>query len=383
MNIFVKCFLAPLLFTTVLISQLQPFTAYGAESSLQGWALSFLKDVVMCDMTRFNVTLLWDEEPPFYSGGREISFNLSTKGGWLLASFTFRDNQLESCLIDRIDKVIYPKVYAAYVSTQPTNLIDAAKGLLERYINYTGSLHYKKMKDLLDLVPKEICIEGGSRNVTLDDIKLQVSVGERLASFTWFHVYSNGLEKMELGLEFWDGAFYTLIDQRRFYKVGSTTVNVSKEEAIKIAIDRAKNFSWKVGTDPNAIEIKDFIIKNEPISVELSLWAREPYTLYPHWRITLYLDKVYPGGVTGIQVGIWADTGEIHYIIALSTGGGPPPQDSSTPSPEPEPAPSPQPSPQPSIPMEYGCAIIAITILAVTAASSYLYIRRKRDRNKT
>jgi hypothetical protein len=142
---------------------LKPFTAYGAESSLQGWALSFLKDVVMCDMTRFNVTLLWDEGPPFYSGAREISFNLSTKGGWLLASFTFRDNQLESCLIDRIDRVKYPQVYAAYVSTQPPNLIDAAKGLLERYINYTGSLHYKKMKDLLDLVPKEIGIEGGSQ----------------------------------------------------------------------------------------------------------------------------------------------------------------------------------------------------------------------------
>ena len=380
MDIFVKCFLALLLFTVLIIPQLQPFIAYGAESSLQGWALSFLKDVVMCDMTRFNVTLLWDEGPPFYSGSREISFNLSTKEGWLLASFTFRNNQLESCLIDRIDKVIYPQVYATYVSTQPPNLIDAAKGLLERYINYTGSLHYKKMKDLLDLVPKEIGIEGGSHKVTLDTIKLQVSVGERLASFTWFHVYSNGLEKMELGLEFWDGAFYTLIDQLRFYKVGSTTVNVSKEEAIKIAIDCAKNFSWKVGTDPNAIEIKDFTIKNEPVSVELSLWAREPYTLYPHWRITLFLDKVYPGGVTGIQVGIWADTGEVHYIIPLSTGGGPlpepKPEDSTTPSPEPEPQ-------QPSSPMEYTYSMIAVAIVAVTAACSYLYIKRKSVRKPT
>ncbi len=382
MNIFVKCFLALLLFTILIIPQLQPFTAYGAESSLQGWALSFLKDVVMCDMTRFNVTLLWDEEPPFYPGGREISFNLSTKGGWLLASFTFRDNQLESYLIDRIDKVIYPQVYAAYVSTQPPNLIDAAKGLLERYINYTGSLHYKKMKDLLDLVPKEIGMKGGSHKVTLDNIKLQVSVGKRLAFFTWFHVYSDGLEKRGLTLGFRDGAFYTLVDQLRLYKVGSTAINVSKEEAIKIAIDRAKNFSWKVGTDPNAIEIKDFIIKNEPVSVELSLWAREPYTLYPHWRITLFLDKVYPGGVTGIQVGIWADTGEVHYIIPLSTGGGPlpepKPEDSTMPSPEPEPEPQ-----QPSSPMEYTYAIIAVAIVAVTAACSYLYIKRKSVRKPT
>jgi len=115
---------------------------------------------------------------------------------------------------------------------------------------------------------------------------------------------------------------------------------------------------------------------------------REPLTLYPHWQVVLYFDKTYPGFVIGVEVGIWADKGEIHYINPISTGGGLPPQDSSTPSPEPEPAPSPQPSPQPNfsgtgIPIEYRYAIIAVTIFAIAAASSYLYIKSKRDRNKT
>ncbi|MEM3055163.1 MAG: hypothetical protein QXM52_05615 [Candidatus Bathyarchaeia archaeon] len=347
-------------------------------------------------MTKFNVTLLWDKDrgPGYDAGSREISFNLSTKEGWLRATFMFRDNQFEFCFIDGINRVKYPQVYAAYVPTQPTNMIDAAKVLLARYINYTGSLHYKILKDLLDLVPKEIGVFKGRGgicflepvdymhyNATLGDIKLQVLVSNVSASFTWFHVYNNVLVGILFQFSFLEGALQTLNDQLRFYKVGSTTVNISKEEAIKIATDRAKNFSWKVGTDPNAIEIKDFIIKNEPVSVELSLWAREPYTLYPHWRITLFLDKVYPGGVTGIQVGIWADTGEVHYIIPLSTGGGPLPEpqpDSSTPSPEPEPEPQ-----QPSSPMEYGYAIIAVTMVAVTASCSYLYIKRKSIRKNT
>ncbi|NLE05647.1 MAG: hypothetical protein GX638_12730 [Crenarchaeota archaeon] len=55
--------------------------------------------------------------------------------------------------------------------------------------------------------------------------------------------------------------------------------------------------------------------------------SRDDSTLYPFWRVELYLDKVYAGGVGSIAVGIWADTGEIRYCNALSYGG-PVPSDS-------------------------------------------------------
>jgi hypothetical protein len=44
-------------------------------------------------------------------------------------------------------------------------------------------------------------------------------------------------------------------------------------------------------------------------------------TLFPHWRIDRSLDKGYPGGVSSIAVGLWADTGTINYIQELSYGG--------------------------------------------------------------
>jgi len=40
--------------------------------------------------------------------------------------------------------------------------------------------------------------------------------------------------------------------------------------------------------------------------------------LIPYWYIILYLDKVYPGGVNRIAVGVWADTGTVDQIRTLS-----------------------------------------------------------------
>lgn len=100
------------------------------------------------------------------------------------------------------------------------------------------------------------------------------------------------------------------------YKIGSLEVKVSKDEAINIARKLAGNFSWKVGVEPNVTVVKEFKVLDKPVQASLSLQEREPLTLYPHWHITLYLDKTYPGFVTGIMVGIWADTGETHYIKA-------------------------------------------------------------------
>jgi len=361
-----------LIFALLLVlSPVQLGFAQYAEPIRREKALSFLENVVQLDLSKYEVKTITEDEhmpPPLPVWYEEVSYMLKTGGGWLDVGCLFVNDSFIGCRIYKHDNVTLH-----YTVEQPTNLIDKAKGLLKRYGNWIRNPLNREM----ELLEKMVKVD--NVNITSDDMDLRVSVTGILVDFQWILLYGNGLELRVLTISFEDYSLYWFTDFRDLYKVGSITLKVSKEDAIEMALSLAKNFSWKVGET----EIKDFVIKKEPIGVELTLWNREPYTFYPHWRITLFLDKVYPGGVTGIQVGIWADTGEIHYIIALSTGGGPPPQDSSTPSPEPEPAPSPQPSPQPSIPMEYSCAIIAITILAVTAASSYLYIKRKRDRNKT
>jgi len=350
---------------------IQASGVYAAESTAQEKTLSFLTDVILLDLTKYNVTLVSDSVtyPAEYGGltQEEVRYKLETNGSDLDVTFVYRDSILAFGTI-----YVHPdRSPLHYTQAQPANLIDTTKGLLERYQKYTGSSRYQELRDTLDLVAK---VE--STTVTLGNVKLRIYAEGRIASFAWAYLY-NGLEKPGLDIVFSYGAVETINDQWNLFKVGSTTVSVSKEEAISIARERAKSFSWKVGLDPNATEIKDFKILDEPVKTSLGLRTREPLTLYPHWLVTLYFDKTYPGSVIGVEVGIWADTGEIHYIIAVSTGGGfpPPPEDSTVPPTEP---PSSQ---QPgflgsSLPVEYGYAIVTIIVVAIATAAFLVYFRK-------
>ena len=96
---------------------------------------------------------------------------------------------------------------------------------------------------------------------------------------------------------------------------GSTTINVSQEQAIQIAKSYVKNYSWNV----NGIEVSNVTVLETPVSVQFSPHPRDQFlTLIPYWYVILSLDRVYPGGVTRIAVGVWADTGEVANIQTLS-----------------------------------------------------------------
>ncbi len=196
--------------------------------------------------------------------------------------------------------------------------------ILERFQTYS-ELRYQEMIDILNAVSNE-----ESATVTSGNMKLLVSNQGSIVSFSWFHVYDD-LEKPMLEIVFRDGAVETFNNQWNLLNVGSSTVNVSKEEAINLAMERAKTFSWKVGSDPStATEVTSFVILKTPVESQLSFQARDADTLYPFWRIDLHLDKIYPGGVSNIAVGLWADTGQIQYIQELAYGGDQLPEDSAS-----------------------------------------------------
>ena len=116
-------------------------------------------------------------------------------------------------------------------------------------------------------------------------------------------------------MNFDSGLFESLVDGWNLFHVGSTEVNISDKEAINIAIKYAKNYSWNA----EGMTVTEFNILEEPISVVMLPHLREePLALIPYWYVTLYLDKVYPGDINRIAVGLWADTGEIAHCNELS-----------------------------------------------------------------
>ena len=394
MNSSIKKFHVALVLAVVLaFPLLQVPSAYSAEWSAPEKVLSFLTDVVRLDMTKYNATLVSNGvEYPSDLGGlpEDIGkYTLESSESKIDVTYKFRNKTLVYC---KINVLKGSPLYA-----QPsTNILEAAKGLLDRYQTYEGTSHYQVMRNMLNRVNE---IE--NMTITSGNVKLEISIDGDRTLINWIYT-SNGIDfdRKKISFDFKQRYLTWFIGGWNLYEIGSTDINVSKEEAIRIARDLAQNVSWTVHMGNNTwIEVTDFKIIDEPLKAELLIGtSREPLKLYPYWRIQLYFDKLYPGWINGIAVAMWADTGEIIYCQTTGFSGGPPldssPEVSEGPSegetstaPPSEPSPTPQPTHPPvqqhgflgtSLPMEYGYAIVAVTGVAMAVATGYLYLKRKK-----
>jgi hypothetical protein len=113
-----------------------------------------------------------------------------------------------------------------------------------------------------------------------------------------------------------DGVLKELTDGWFLFKIGSTEVQVTSEEAIGIARNAAKGFTW---TGDGQV-VSSFTVLDKPVLAVFHPTQRDqPLALVPFWQVTLYLDKIYPGGVNRLIVGIWADTGKVRDIKTSSS----------------------------------------------------------------
>ncbi|MEM3054094.1 MAG: hypothetical protein QXM52_00110 [Candidatus Bathyarchaeia archaeon] len=293
--------------------------AYSPESVASEKALTFLKDIVMLDLRSYNVKLAkynnyFDHISRYVV--EEISYNLTCSRNTIEAVFEFMNGTLIFCKLYRTaDSKIY-------FQTSPTNILDAIKGLMRRYQAYSGAAYLQKMRDMLDTVTELKPMASTSGNV-----KLRIRNNGPYTYIEWIYT-ANGIdvERKRVIFAFYNGFFERFADTWDLYKVGTTDLKVSRDEAIRIAREYAYTHPYTFGGVP-----VNFTILDEPVSAELSMEPREGYTLYPWWNIRLYLDKVYPGNVGSIQVTLWADTGEVTHCEAISIGGTPIPTPPSEP----------------------------------------------------
>ncbi|MDW8023837.1 MAG: hypothetical protein RMJ15_08910 [Nitrososphaerota archaeon] len=321
-------------------------------------ALSFLSDVLQVDLLRYKLTVLGCCDPTYGKemDCMEVAYRLESKDSKFSVLFIFRKDFVRSFDIFNREGVIH------YSQPQPIGYIKRAKAFLERYVRWTGDQKYVMLSEMLEKIPKA---ETG--NITIGNMKLEFSIGDRDAGLSWRLLYGD-FELDGPAIQFENGEFRMFFEPYVLCKVGSLEVKVSRAEAIGIARGLAGNFSWRVGVEPNVTVVREFRILDEPVQASLSLFEREPLTLYPHWHVTLYLDKTYPGFVTGIMVGIWADTGEVHYIKPLGASGYPvPPEETAGEEPT---------SKEQPLPLSQTAIITAA--LTITAALSLLAAKKMR-----
>jgi len=280
--------------------------AYSAESTAKNKALSLIENVLPIDISQYNVTFTKYHEtdlPSFLSNGFSselVTYTLESEESVVDLHFNIENNALSFCFVGvKKGSIISDRPYA--------NLIEAADCFLEKYQNYNGE-NLAEMKRILKYADETKNMTLISGNLTLTILNTNTPFAGDCTSFRWRYTI-NGVDYPGIEVSFSDGAFYSMSDKRSAYEIVATTVNISEEEAVSIAIDYVKNYySYDM---PGGVTISDFNVTEDRAVAWLCPSPREPYVLYPLWEVMLYLDQRYPGSVFGILVGLWADSGNV------------------------------------------------------------------------
>jgi len=350
-------------------------TVYSEASTAQEKSLAFLEEVVNLDLTKYNAKIDNYAESSYLSMSQEsIVYTLDgADESKLHVMCIFRDRTLSSCIIDVL------KGSPIHAEAQSTNVIALAKGFLQRYQSFAGASYLQAMHNMLDTVN-----EVKNTTTAMDDVKFTLSIRDVWTdpdeepitdtSFEWIQTV-NGVDAPQnaVSITFRDGSLYWFKDDWNLYKIGNSSINVSREEAIEIAMEAAKDYKLQVYTAENTLTDIEFNIVDESLTAECFMYPKETLTLHPFWQVQLYFDKYY-ASYFGIKVGIWADTKEIMYCQATGTSGGLPYGETSTALPT-------NSSPQPknnSVPLiEMAIFTIALSTIIVTAIVA-IAIKKKR-----
>jgi hypothetical protein len=298
--------------------ELQDLT--GEDKILADTALQFLNNVANVNTSSYHIIA---NEAHSVLSGKTLKFTLSSSAGILSVIAEFANGRLFWC------SILPVKGSPALNQPVSSNILSTAKDTLDRLQAFSTRDYLPTFQSMLNSVTELQDSKTSNANYTQE-----ITVSGSTIRISW-EPFVNDLSNPQyrLFLEFRNGnleyyADYLGID---VYSIGSSEVEISEAQAIQIAIERVRVFSYVQDGET----VSDFTILDSLVIANVSLWNRGN-TLYPFWSIKLPLDKEYPGGVTAFQVGIWADTGEVSYFTPIGYYGdldaseSPPPESSAT-----------------------------------------------------
>ncbi|MDT8781344.1 MAG: LamG domain-containing protein [Candidatus Bathyarchaeota archaeon] len=297
------------------------------EISSQEKALTIIADVVGVDVSKHTINPLETPQNNYLDvlPQEDVRYTIGSNGS--------READVRFSFVNGHLRLIHVLEYndALILKETKENPLEQAKAFLSNYQDYSKDAFYGQINGMLtnDAYGKNL-------TVTQGNLKLEATSSEYYSTETYRWTYtSDGVEAprkcVVLGYE--NGFLKYFIDNWALYKIGTTCVDISEKQAVDIAMQYAKDFSWNMGTDEVKCYIQDFTVANAMVweTVYLSnLYAdtprsEDPLELYPIRHVWVSLDKFYPGNVYGINVYLWADTGDLAYIHQRVSSSDPPP----------------------------------------------------------
>jgi len=221
----------------------------GSDSAQK--ALSVIADVLGVDLTKYrlNLTRCYREELlvphrevveyVLTSNNSKLRVNCQLAGGGIYALWVFEREGIP------------------HMKRPVGDVLEMARDILVGYEMFSGLQHVQGMRCLLENVD-------ALRNLTVTsgNMRLKIEVELNRTYFKWTYFF-NGVEAPHKSLVLiFEGNFLKhLSDKWHLYSMGNHDIRISKEEAIKLAVKAAKNYSWKVYVGNGTwIEVKDFNI---------------------------------------------------------------------------------------------------------------------------
>jgi len=302
--------LLALLIAMSLIAGVFPATA--TNQPTDGYT-DFIEKVLTVDISKYNIELTsnFTSDAPLSIVERKIThlqYELTAEQSRIIVIFSVEKGIITSCGAS----MLHGKVFTTKKHSNP---LDSAKTFLERYQAYTkiDSNNLLTMLNNVDITKNS--------TVTIENMKLTITniyVGEIYqTSFLWTQVI-NGADYDLFDVAFdKEGNFITMGDSRVVFTIGDTSVNISQEQAIDIALKNLQFYSYEMS---DGSVVKDFKISRDGVIAKLVTYSGS-YELRPYWDVRMFLEEVATGNVFGITVFIWANTGEIISYSNMADGG--------------------------------------------------------------
>jgi hypothetical protein len=298
-----------------------------AEATIKEKGLSILSNVVGLDTSKYNISLtlypndLYRDVLP----RENVRSTLNANGSKIDALCTFINGSLQ--MIN-----VFANEGSPRMTTSTGSVASMAQRFLSNYQTQSQDSFYGELNSMLTKVDAD-----KNFTSTVGNTKLTVTTSKNDSLFKWTYTF-NGIDAPDkcVALRYKNGFLKYFVDNWNLYKIGSINVNLSEQEAIDIAVTRARNYSPDSKSENGTIGGLKFNVTNAMITETIfapSLYvdaekarSRDLFELYPMRNVWISLDKFYPGNVYGFNVYVWADTKEICYIHERVSTIDPPPE---------------------------------------------------------
>ena len=313
---------------------------YATELTATQKSLNILHEVFGINLEEYTITT-HETNPEFPWLGddiEDVSCLLISGERKLFINFFFTNGNLQNLYVFENNGVSELKLAA--------NNIASAHAFLETYEQYSSKPLFGELSVSLNNI-----VANKNETIQLDDKILEVTVyGNDELVLRWcYSVYgATSYYNKVVALSFTNGTLMTFTNKWDLYPIGSTEVNLTKEQAIEIALEAVKNNNWTMTLNDDVFDPARFNALRSISWVSLgfvnSQEADNPrpgneLTLYPVWQIGVVFNEFF-GYLYGAEVDIWADTQEIRsikeehsYFAAWLKDNPPNPDPSPTPSP--------------------------------------------------